>query len=300
MISSLSKCLQHTAPWQKIIITSVFCFGFFQPVWSDNPTPSVNNKINLMGTLSLSQKVSNTVMPIISVKESANRNVAMLLINGKPALQMKSTEMVDASEQLQHLSHTLAEFLSKGGNPRDIQPAEIENTPVIMARTVELIRIEKPLAQAQGQSPKAVTMSWINALRIALGADTIDRTPREIASRGFSPTVPSDLSPQNRSEVTGWIQRGMASWYGPGFEGKRCANGERFNMEDLTAAHRTLPFNTRVRVTNPATRQTAIVRITDRGPFSHRRIIDLSKGAAKAVGLLSSGTGPVMIEILKR
>lgn len=92
--------------------------------------------------------------------------------------------------------------------------------------------------------------------------------------------------------------RGIASWYGPGFNGRRSASGEVFNQNALTAAHRTLPFGTQVRVTNLRTGQSVVVRINDRGPFSGRRIIDLSAGAARAVGLMQSGVAPVSVDVL--
>jgi rare lipoprotein A len=91
---------------------------------------------------------------------------------------------------------------------------------------------------------------------------------------------------------------GTASWYGPGFHGRRSASGEMFNQNDLTAAHRTLPFGTRVRVTNLRTGQQVVVRINDRGPFSHGRIIDLSAAAAGQIGLRASGVGRVQLEVL--
>jgi rare lipoprotein A len=91
---------------------------------------------------------------------------------------------------------------------------------------------------------------------------------------------------------------GMASWYGPGFHGRRSASGEVFNRHALTAAHRTLPFGTRVRVTNVTTGQQVVVRINDRGPFSHNRIIDLSEGAAANIGIRRSGVGQVRLEVL--
>src|SRR3954463_8034040 len=74
------------------------------------------------------------------------------------------------------------------------------------------------------------------------------------------------------------LGKGVASWYGPGFHGKKTANGERFNTHDLTAAHKTLPFGTKVRVTNEQTGKSVVVRINDRGPYAHGRVIDLSKG----------------------
>lgn len=92
---------------------------------------------------------------------------------------------------------------------------------------------------------------------------------------------------------------GMASWYGPGFHGRRTANGERFNQNAMTAAHRTLPFGTLVRVTNVENGQSAIVRINDRGPFIRGRIIDLSVGAARAIDMYSDGVASVRLEVLQ-
>ncbi len=96
----------------------------------------------------------------------------------------------------------------------------------------------------------------------------------------------------------GAIQTGIASWYGPGFHGKRTANGEIYNQYELTAAHPTLPLGTRVMVTNPTTRQSIEVRINDRGPFVGGRVIDLSYAAARSIGLYEPGTAPVRIEVL--
>lgn len=94
------------------------------------------------------------------------------------------------------------------------------------------------------------------------------------------------------------FQRGAASWYGPGFHGRRTASGERFNSYDMTAAHRSLPFGTRLRVVNEANGRSVVVRVNDRGPFAHRRIIDLAKGPAQALGLTSTGTGYVSLHKL--
>ncbi|KRC09975.1 hypothetical protein ASE11_21700 [Hydrogenophaga sp. Root209] len=91
------------------------------------------------------------------------------------------------------------------------------------------------------------------------------------------------------------IERGLASWYGEPFHGRRTASGEVFNMNELTAAHKTLPFGTRLRVRNLATGQDVLVRINDRGPHVRGRIIDLSRAAAAQVGLLRTGTATVVL-----
>ncbi|MGE0099119.1 MAG: septal ring lytic transglycosylase RlpA family protein [Hydrogenophaga sp.] len=91
------------------------------------------------------------------------------------------------------------------------------------------------------------------------------------------------------------IERGMASWYGEKFHGRRTASGEAFDMHALTAAHRTLPFGTRVRVRHAGTGREVLVRINDRGPHVKGRIIDLSRAAAASIGLVQAGVAPVVV-----
>jgi rare lipoprotein A len=89
---------------------------------------------------------------------------------------------------------------------------------------------------------------------------------------------------------------GKASWYGPGFHGRRTASGEVFNANSMTAAHKTLPFGTRVKVTSRKTGRSVVVRINDRGPFVRGRVIDLSKASARMLGL--AGLSDVTISVL--
>jgi len=92
--------------------------------------------------------------------------------------------------------------------------------------------------------------------------------------------------------------QGTASWYGPNFHGKLTSNGERYNMWAMTAAHKTLPMNTIVKVTNLRNGKSTVVRINDRGPFVSNRIIDLSKAAASKIGMIGTGTAPVKLVVL--
>jgi len=91
---------------------------------------------------------------------------------------------------------------------------------------------------------------------------------------------------------------GMASYYGSELAGRRTASGERFDPADLTAAHRTLPFGSKVRVTNTRTGQSVVVRINDRGPFARGRVIDVSRAAASRIGLIGPGHGEVSLALL--
>ena len=95
------------------------------------------------------------------------------------------------------------------------------------------------------------------------------------------------------------IERGLASWYGPGFQGKATASGEIFDTRDLTAAHKTLPFGTLVEVKNVDNGRRVRVRINDRGPFVRRRIIDLSRAAAEEIEMIGPGVAPVELYLVR-
>ena len=100
------------------------------------------------------------------------------------------------------------------------------------------------------------------------------------------------------STAPGSTQEGIASWYGPGFHGRRTANGEIYDQFDLTAAHQTLPHGTYVRVTNLTNGRDVLVRINDRGPFVDDRVIDLSYAAAVQLDMVGPGTAPVQLQIV--
>jgi rare lipoprotein A len=94
------------------------------------------------------------------------------------------------------------------------------------------------------------------------------------------------------------VLRGRASWYGRRFQGKRTTSGERFNRHEYTCAHKTLPFGTRLRVTNLTNGATVVVRVTDRGPFRHERILDLAEVAARPLGIVDAGAATVVAEVV--
>jgi len=110
----------------------------------------------------------------------------------------------------------------------------------------------------------------------------------------------STITPPTGPRVVRDLGTGVASYYGKRFHGRLTANGERFNMNAMTAAHKTLPFGTRVRVTNPANGRSVTVRINDRGPFIRGRTIDLSRGAASKIGMISRGHARVKLDIVAR
>jgi rare lipoprotein A len=137
-----------------------------------------------------------------------------------------------------------------------------------------------------------------NRLRRLIGnaapINDIANFPRELPSLSI-PKLPNEIV-----EPIKVTMRGIASFYGYDGSGSRTASGQRFNPEAMTAAHRSLPFGTRVRVTNTRNGRSVIVRINDRGPFIRGRVIDLSYGAARVIGMLGKGLAPVKIEVLGR
>lgn len=157
---------------------------------------------------------------------------------------------------------------------------------------------------------------WVTASLLALSACTTppasDPGPTPDAARGTpakTPELPAVILPDHvplagapdaeagllAGEVPREFQQGKASWYGPRFNGRRTASGERYNMNELTAAHRTLPFGTLVRVRSLVNGKEVDVRITDRGPFSRGRVIDLSRAAAEVIGMLGLGVKDVLL-----
>lgn len=126
-------------------------------------------------------------------------------------------------------------------------------------------------------------------------------TPR-FAERSTDGSKSQQQSGQNARRNTGKVLltlEGVASYYAHDFDGKQTSNGESFDMHALTAAHRTFPFGTKIRVTNLENNKIVIVRVNDRGPFKEGRIIDLSMGAAKEIDLIRNGTTRVKLEVLE-
>lgn len=128
---------------------------------------------------------------------------------------------------------------------------------------------------------------------------TIQQEPEKPTSAGKKPSAaiggysfPPDAKPL-------YVETGIASWYGPPYHNRKGSNGEIFDMNQLTAAHRTLPLNSVARVTNVRTGSSAIVRITDRGPFIEGRMLDLSVAAAKAVDVWRPGVATVKLEVMQ-
>jgi rare lipoprotein A len=147
----------------------------------------------------------------------------------------------------------------------------------------------------------------LGALLLAAGCGTLPEPGGPVRTPLPAPVIPPLVAPAPAPRApaatpapapAAAVQTGIASWYGKPFHGRRTASGEIYNMHALTAAHRTLPLPSYVRVRNPANGRELVVRVNDRGPFKRGRIIDLSHAAAKRLGI--DGIAPVEVTVLPR
>ncbi|MTJ09155.1 septal ring lytic transglycosylase RlpA family protein [Anabaena sp. UHCC 0204] len=161
--------------------------------------------------------------------------------------------------------------------PTQLEPGLVDKTPSIMVGNRLLFAIDQKLANQLGRSGDILAIEWTNNLRKALHTNPLTLVQGQMEMYGLQ-SSPTKLS-------------GLASWYGGYFHGRLTANGERYNQDDLTVAHRTLPFNTYLKVTNLENNKSVIVRVNDRGPYISPRSLDLSRKAARC--LESEHTGVV-------
>jgi rare lipoprotein A len=245
------------------------------------------------------------------------RNAATLYLRDTAVVTFLGTEPTIAETQGVKVATTDADASF------DLQPAEDWRDPVLRAAMIAA-RINQ-LHQA-GVKPDAIKVLWnqqrhsfmIQASEehlLEMNPQTIlPETTRDLAKDalkitnllrqelgGASPLTQIEGRPQPQTVAVGPIRmqiRGEASWYGSYFHGRPTANGERYNQDALTAAHKTLPFGTKVRVTNLNNGRSVILRINDRGPFIPGRIIDLSRAGAQAIGMIGSGIAPVRVDVL--
>jgi rare lipoprotein A len=147
----------------------------------------------------------------------------------------------------------------------------------------------EPAAQPSDNSESAVEPSK--------GESSEAATKAPASAANGAPAKKRDNATPNPA-LSAYTEEGIASWYGVPFNGRRASNGEIYDMNKMTAAHRTLPFDTVVRVTNLSNGKSAVVRITDRGPFVDNRIIDLSMAAAREIDSIGPGVVPVRLEII--
>ena len=162
-----------------------------------------------------------------------------------------------------------------------------------------------PRASVRAKRASFLAFTIVSSLLFAAGCNRRARqtqgppapTPVPQQVPPLQPTAPPPAHGQ-QGPANGWVEEGVASWYGYPFQGRRTSNGEVYDMHEFTAAHRTLPFNAMVRVTNLTNGKQTEVRINDRGPFVANRVIDLSLSAAQAIEMVGPGTARVRLEVI--
>lgn len=180
----------------------------------------------------------------------------------------------------------LRDLIQKGVlDPQQVKPLFGSNFVAVSHGGDVLFVVDETL-QAHPEMPAAaVAVQWVNNLRAAFDAPLLELVQVQMAMAGLTQTSENFY--------------GTASWYGPGFHGRTTANGERFDENALTAAHKKLPFNTYLKVTNRMNGKSVVVRINDRGPYIGNRTIDLSKAAARCLGSIGKGVIPYEAVILE-
>lgn len=182
--------------------------------------------------------------------------------------------------------------VNSGENLENILPGSKNGLNIIKINNKTLFTIDSKIAKEYKMNHAELAVLLTDKIRNSFGASEIPGN--------FKPAIPKVKKPSKRfiEKYTGFIQTGIASWYGGFFHGRTAADGSIYDKNKFTAAHKSLPFGTVVKVTNLRNGKECIVRITDRGPFIKDRIIDLSKIAATEIGMLSSGISKVKIEII--
>lgn len=161
--------------------------------------------------------------------------------------------------------------------------------------TANSVHIDRVLGELtrQHDSASPLVKSARQPASLAINSPLLSNDSTQVAN---DEDVLERLTAVASTSVSKFKQTGLASWYGRQFHGRKTASGETFDMNGLTAAHRSLPLNCYVKVTNTSNGKTVVVKVNDRGPFHGNRVMDLSYGAAKQLGITTKGVGNVSIE----
>lgn len=251
--------------------------GVKQGTLSQNGSQQVENAAN--GAIARASAVAAKLNQLNRENLDASQITVAYAVSNKVSSTSEETLLAQANTSSNQKTATSAK------NNRDRYIIKINNEKLVeITDNTRLPDSTNNLAEDALQATNRLRRLMGNAppLTDIPGRPTPQQMPAQVA---FAPTVRAVL-------------RGLASWYGPGFHGNRSASGERYNQNALTAAHRSLPFGTMVRVTNLRNGLSVVVRINDRGPFSRGRIIDLSAASARIIGLKSSGVARVKVEVL--
>jgi rare lipoprotein A len=227
-----------------------------------------------------------------------NAQVAAVTLNGDEIARFKSDKDCDeAADEAEDLAAKLQEVITDKKFDASLLAASKEDNKAVLKHDGATVCTFNPFAgqdrnddmKKQTAAAYDASIKLVNAVRLAFGV--------QVLPTGSVNDMAEKLGA--KLEQLGQTFSGAASWYGGRFHGKKCSDGSKFNQERLTAAHRSLPFGTKILVKNRSTGDTCIVEVNDRGPFIDGRVIDLSKAAAKELNMLSSGVAYVECTVLQ-
>jgi rare lipoprotein A len=224
------------------------------------------------------QSFGSASLPVVVVHRAENNYEVW--VNNRVITNLRNEQQ--ASLMQQRLTRLIK---SSSFDASGLRPALVDGIPALMAGNRFLFGIEKEVSQMFHRSGDLLAIEWINNLRQALQVPTLSLLEGQQQMYG--------LMPSNKKMT------GLASWYGPYFHGRLTANGEKFNQNELTVAHKSLPFNTYLQVTNLKTGKAVIVRVNDRGPYIPPRSLDLSRVAARCINSETAGVVPYEAVILQ-
>jgi len=269
-----------------ILVSCLFWNGYqnFAPAKQDN---SEQKQIARVIENQTAQK-KNQVYYVLHEVEYGKSIPASVYIRGQKIITFSQIAGdLTPRERATILVNKLRDFLKENKNPWKIFPGFEKGIAVIKYGSEVLFTADVKSAKSSGLSVSDLALSWANNTRKALGAAELIKDYELIK-----------MISDRYDEIVGYYETGVASWYGDYFHGRTAADGSIYNMYQFTAAHKSLPFGSVVKVTNLKNGNSCIVKITDRGPFIDGRIIDLSMVAAEEIGMLDSGISKVKIEVL--
>ncbi len=223
-------------------------------------------------------------------RDDADGDTTENVVRNQSLFQVKVKNYVvstaPSQQQATKIAQRLEQVLRDSKAPLDLlQPGLVDGTPAGKLGDRVLFTVSKQVADQWNCNPEMLAIQWINDLRVALAKAPLPLAEAQAKMYSLKPT--------------GQYIEGMASWYGPYFHGRQTATGETFNQNDFTAAHRSLPFDTYLKVTNVANGKSVIVRVNDRGPYFEDRTLDLSREAAHYLDSETHGVVSVEAEIMQ-
>jgi rare lipoprotein A (peptidoglycan hydrolase) len=224
---------------------------------------------------------------VLALPEASTSGKAVDPQRLQPWLEQCMLREISDPDRIQgYVSSIQAGLAPKDWNPEDILPTLVQNEPAIQVKGRILAVVPQAIASATSvENNEVLATEWMNQLRLALGAPPLNLVESQVAMHNL--------------EDSGESMEGVASWYGPYFHGRQTATGEIFDSGQFTAAHKDLPFDTYLKITNTKTGKQLIVRINDRGPYIDGRDVDLSHGAAEYLGSEDSGVVPFTAEMMR-